>query len=251
MAAFRDHFSTGSADYATHRPTYPCALVDFLADAAPGRDVALDACCGTGQLATRLAARFARVVATDASAAQIGSAVPHERVTYRVAPAERSGLADGSADLVAVAQAAHWLDLDPFYDEVRRIARRPGAVVALVSYGVMQLADPAAETVVQRFYRDALGPYWPPERRHVEDGYRSLQFPFTPVEAPALSMEAAWDLRALLGYVETWSAVRAAGAAVGRASIEAFRADLARAWGDPELARGVRWPLSLRVGRVD
>ncbi|KMO42648.1 SAM-dependent methyltransferase [Methylobacterium variabile] len=250
MTTFKDHFSTNNAGYAAHRPTYPPALVEYLADSAPDRALALDAGCGTGQLSTLLAERFAQVVATDASAQQIAAATPHARVTYRTAPAERSGLPEASTDLVTVAQAAHWLDLDPFYAEVRRIAR-PRAVVALITYGVLHVEDAAADEVAQRFYSEVIGPYWPPERRHVEEGYRALPFPFAPLDAPALDIEVAWRLPDLIGYTETWSAVRAAEKAVGRGPIEAFHAELTEAWGDPDSVRRVRWPLSLRVGRVE
>lgn len=249
MSAFKDHFSTHNAGYAAHRPTYPAALVDFLAEAAPGRALALDAGCGTGQLSTRLAERFAQVVAIDASAAQIAAATPHDRVRYRATPAERSGLPDASADLVTVAQAAHWLDLDSFYDEVRRVAR-PGAVLALITYGVLHVADAPADRVVRHFYDAVIGPFWPPERRHVEDGYRSLRFPFPALDAPGLSIEVAWRLADLIGYIETWSAVRAAEKAVGRGPVETFQAALAAAWGDPDAVKPVSFPLSLRVGRV-
>jgi SAM-dependent methyltransferase len=163
-------------------------------------------------------------------------------------------LPDASADLITVAQAAHWLDLEAFYAEVRRVAR-PRAILALISYGVLEVADARADAVVRDFYRDVLGPHWPPERRHVEDGYRTLAFPFAEIPfaeipAPALSIEVAWGLDDLIGYTETWSAVRAAERALGRGPITAFRAALAEAWGEPEERRGVRWPLSLRVGRL-
>ena len=250
MATFKDHFSTHNAGYAAHRPTYPRALVDVLADAAPSRELALDVGCGTGQLSTLLAERFARVVATDASAQQILNATPHDRVAYHAAPAEQSGLPDASTDLITVAQAAHWLDLDPFYAEVRRIAR-PGAVVALITYGVLHVEDAAADAVTQRFYYDVIGPYWPPERKHVEDGYRALPFPFTPIDAPALDIDVAWKLADLIEYADTWSAVRAAEKAVGRGPVETFHAELAAAWGDPEAVKRVRWPLSLRIGRIE
>lgn len=249
MAAFKDHFSTHNAGYAAHRPTYPSALADFLAEAAPARDMALDVGCGTGQLAVLLAERFAAVTATDASAQQIASATAHPAVTYAVTPAERSGLPDRSTDLITVAQAAHWFDLDPFYAEVRRIARSD-AVLALVTYGVFHVDDAAADAVAQRFYSDVIGPYWPPERRHVEDGYRSLPFPFPEIGAPSLDIEVSWKLSDLIGYVDTWSAVRAAEKAVGRAAIDAFHAELSEAWGDPDAPKRVSWPLSLRVGRV-
>ncbi len=247
-SGFKDHFSTGSDAYAARRPTYPAALVDALADLAPGHGLALDVGCGTGQLSTLLARRFERVVATDASAAQVAAAAPHERVTYRVAPAERSGLEAGTVDLVAVAQAAHWFDLPPFYEEVRRVAR-PGGVVALVTYGILAI-DEAVDPVFGHFYREVVGPYWPPERRHVEDGYRSLPFPFEEVALPPLAIEVEWSLDDLVGYIETWSATRAAERALGESPVPKARAALAEVWGDPDRRRPMRFPLSVRAGRV-
>ena len=248
MTAFKDHFSTRSAEYAAYRPTYPRALVDFLADAAPDTELALDCGCGTGQLSVLLCERFAGVVATDASGKQIENAEPHARVAYRVAPAEASGLGDASADLVVAAQAAHWFDLPAFYAEARRVAR-PRGLVALVTYGVSKMEEPV-DAVVKHFYRDIVGPYWPPERRHVEEGYRSFDFPFAEFAAPPLAIEAAWTFDAFIGYVDTWSAVKAAEKALGRAPVERFQRELAAAWGDLATRRTLRFPLSLRAGRA-
>ncbi|HEY6853638.1 MAG TPA: class I SAM-dependent methyltransferase [Gemmatimonadales bacterium] len=227
---------------------YPAALVDCLADLAPARDLAWDAGCGSGQLSLLLAQRFDRVIATDASAEQIAHAAPHRHVEYRCAPAEVSGLTDGIADLAVAAQAAHWFDLPGYYAEVRRVAR-PGAVVALVSYGTVR-ADASVGPLIDQFYSDALGPLWPPERRLVEDGYRSLPFPFTEVTTPPFEIRVDWTLADMMGYIETWSAVRAMERVEGRGPIVAFEKQLARAWGDSKATRPVRWPLSLRVGHV-
>lgn len=79
-APFKDHFSTGSANYAAHRPTYPAQLVDELAALCPGTRLALDCGCGTGQLTVLLAERFERVVGTDASAAQIDKEIGRAHV---------------------------------------------------------------------------------------------------------------------------------------------------------------------------
>lgn len=245
---FKDHFSTRSAEYAAYRPTYPRALVDYLADLCARTDAALDVGCGTGQLSVLLAERFGHVVAADASAQQIEKAERRERVEYKVAPAERSGLPDASVDLVTAAQAAHWFDLPAFYAEASRVGR-PGAVLALVTYGVVQ-ADPEIDPVIQHFYWDIVGPYWPPERRHVENGYRSLEFPFEELTPPPLAIEVQWRFSDFVGYTDTWSAVRGAEKALGRGPIESFERDLMNAWGDPERHRTIRFPLSLRVGRM-
>ena len=247
MTAFKDHFSSRAADYAAYRPTYPPELVDYLASVCPTSNLALDCGCGTGQLAVLLADRFKRVIATDASAQQIENAEPRERVTYRVAPAERSGLPDASADLVVAAQAAHWFDQPAFYAEARRVGR-PGAILALVTYGVMR-GDAVVNPVIQNFYENVVGPYWPPERRHVEEGYRSFDFPFEEFQAPPGDPRLV-DFDDLIGYVDTWSAVRGAERALGRSPVEDFRRDLGAVWGDPAARRGVMFPLSLRVGRI-
>ena len=245
---FKDHFSAAATGYAAHRPVYPRAVAEALAACSPGRSLAWDAGCGSGQLSAVLGEAFDQVVATDASAAQIAQAVPHPRVRYAVAPAEVSGLADGSVDCAVAAQAAHWFDLDAYYREVRRVSR-PGGLVALVTYAVMEV-DSQIEHLVERFYWHALEGHWPPERRVVEEGYRSLPFPFEPVQSPALALEHRWNADQLLGYVGTWSAVQSLKKAGRGADLERFGEELRRAWGDPATARLIRWPLSLRLGRV-
>jgi len=245
MTGFKDHFSAGAANYATYRPRYPAALAAWLAERAPARGLCWDCGCGTGQFSTVIASEVARVEATDASAAQIAQAEPHPRVAYRVAPAEAAGLPSASADLITVAQAAHWFDLPAFYAEARRVAR-PGALLALISYGVLRLEAPL-QPLVEGF-RAAIAGDWPPERRLVEEAYRSLAFPFRELAAPALDIAVAWSLPALLGYVSTWSALKSLRARGGEPLLERFATDLAAAWGDPALARPVRFPLAVRVG---
>jgi SAM-dependent methyltransferase len=247
--SFKDHFSARSGDYAAYRPTYPRALIDYLADLCEKTETALDVGCGTGQLSVLLADRFERVVATDASAQQIEKAETHERVEYCVASAENSRLPENTFDLITVAQAAHWFDLDAFYAEAQRVGK-PGAVLALITYGVIQ-ADPDIDGTVRHFYKDVVGSYWPPERRYVEDGYRTLSFPFKELTVPPLAIEVHWNASELIGYADTWSAVRGAEKALGREPIEEFKRDLLKAWGNPERLRTLHFPLSLRAARIN
>lgn len=207
-----------------------------------------DAGCGSGQLSTLLAARFPRVIATDPSAAQLAQARPHIGVEYRQASAEASGLDDGSVDLAVAAQAAHWFDLPRYYAEVRRVVR-PGGLVALLAYGVVHV-DRDLSAVVDRFYWQTLAGFWPQERRIVEEGYRSLPFPFTELETPRFTMTATWSLPELLGYVRTWSALQAIERERGGEPFAGFARALGRAWGDPARPRPVHWDLALRLGRV-
>lgn len=248
MTAFKDHFAPVSTAYADFRPTYPRELFDWLAGVAPGRDLAWDCACGSGQASVDLAERFDRVVATDASEKQLAGAKAHPKVEYRQAPAEASGLPDQSVDLITVAQALHWFDLPCFYAEARRTLK-PGGILAVWTYGVQTLDDARVNDHVQHFYRETVGPYWPPERLLVEQGYRTLDFPFAEFEAPAFQMTARWTLPRLLGYFRSWSATGRYIQARGEDPVAALTERLAEAWGDPETERTVTWPLAVRAGR--
>jgi SAM-dependent methyltransferase len=248
MSGFKDHFSTGSDRYASYRPDYPAALFAWLAGRCTQHDTAWDCATGSGQAALGLVPHFRRVVASDASAEQIRHAVPHPAIDYRVAPAEASGLADRSVDLVAVAQAAHWFDLPRFYAEAARVLK-PGGVLALWGYGRVVLPG-EMDAPFQRFYAETVGPYWPPERKLIDDAYRSLDFPFAEIAAPAFAIGVEWTLPRLLDYLSTWSAVKRYQAARGHDPLPALRTGLQPRWGDPEAARQLQWPIFLRVGRV-
>jgi SAM-dependent methyltransferase len=246
--SFKDHFSGAATGYAAHRPSYPRAVAEALAALSPGRTLAWDAGCGSGQLSTVLGEVFEQVVATDASGAQIAEAVPHRRVRYAVSSAEASGLPEASVDCAVAAQAAHWFDLEAYYREVRRVAR-PGALLVLITYAVMEV-DPDVDPILERFYWKTLDGLWPPERILVEEGYRSLHFPFERVDAPLLALEQRWSADQVLGYVGTWSAVQALRKAGRGAELERFGEEFRAAWGNPSASRLIRWPLSLRLGRV-
>lgn len=246
--AFKDHFGGHAQDYARFRPTYPAALYTYLAGLAPARELAWDCATGSGQAALGLAVHFAHVVATDASAGQIAAAAAHPTIEYRVAPAEHSGLASANADLVTVAQALHWFDLDAFYAEVRRVLK-PDGVIAAWCYALMRIS-PKVDAVIDRYYREIVGPHWPPERAHVDAHYRTLAFPFTEAVAPPFRMDTRWTLDEFIGYLDTWSATQRYVQANGTHPLEQIREPLAWAWGADRAARTIVWPLHLRIGRV-
>ena len=248
MGPFKDHFSRASERYSRYRPAYPRALFAHLASLAPARERAWDCATGTGQAALGLADFFDDVRATDASPQQIAAAVERPRVRYAVAPAESSGLAPGSVDLISIAQALHWLRLDTFYAEVRRVAK-PEAVVAAWCYEIAAI-EAEVDAIVARLYHEIVGEFWPPERKAIEQRYETVPFPFEPLPAPEMRMEAQWDLARCLGYLGTWSAVKRYTEHHDRDPLALIEDDLSAAWGDPAMRRGVRWPLHVRLGRV-
>jgi len=249
MKPFADHFSRIAASYATFRPHYPETLFAWLASVAPTRVRAWDCGTGNGQAAAALSRQFTHVVATDASAAQIGSAEPAGAISYAVMTAERPAIASGSVALVTVAQALHWFDRDVFFAEARRVLV-PRGVVAVWSYGLCSLGDAALDETMRHFHSDTVGPYWPAERALVDAGYDRLPFPFDELRPPEFAMTAEWTLAQLEGYVDTWSAVQRARAETGTDPLPDLVSSLRNAWGREGSSRTVRWPLSLRTGRV-
>jgi SAM-dependent methyltransferase len=245
---FKDHFSAHSTDYARYRPHYPRALFSYLASISPARDFAWDCATGNGQAALGLAEFFQKVVATDASEAQLSQATEHQVVEYRRATAEDSGLGDKTVDIVTVAQALHWLDPERFFVEVERVLK-PGGVLAAWCYNLIKVS-PEIDPELERFYSETVGPFWPPERVLVETGFRTIEFPFNEVEAPTFELTANWSLSETLGYMRTWSATQRFIAEHGHDPVEDLREVLLPAWGGIAEKRRIIWPLSLVVRKA-
>jgi ubiquinone/menaquinone biosynthesis C-methylase UbiE len=243
----KDLFSRQSNHYARYRPRYPQELYDFVLGSVSGRRVAWDCATGNGQVATELARYFAQVEATDLSARQLAEAPALPNVRYRVSPAETTPFPDAQFDLVTVGQALHWFDFERFYAEVRRILR-PGGVLAAWGYELLTVS-PEIDELVNVFYRKTVGPYWAPERRYLEERYRTIPFPFDEVPAPEFTMEKTWTLDDLLGYFGTWSSVVGFKDAQGFDPVpdlgEQFRAH----WPEGGPKR-VTFPVFLRLGRL-
>ncbi len=246
--SYKDYFSNVSQSYREFRPVYPRELFKWLAGIAPKHDVALDCGCGTGQASIGLAAHFKRVYAVDPSKSQIASAVRDAKVTYKVSAAEETGLYGNSVDLIVAAQSLHWFDIGRFYPEIRRVATQD-AVFAAISYGLLTV-DENVDELLLHLYCDILAPYWPRERRHVDDGYRSLSFPLREIAVPEFRMKTNWELDRFLGYLSTWSAVSQMRSKTGIDILAMMDAELRQAWGNPKEVKTVSWPLNLRAGIV-
>ena len=245
-AHFHDHFSGHAADYAAHRPRYPAQMYDWLASQCSARGLALDVGTGNGQAALELAGRFDAVYATDASEEQIAQAPETPNVTWAVEPAERCSLHDESADLVTVAQALHWFAHDRFFAEIARVLR-PGGVFAAWCYELLNIT-PAIDAAILAFYQGDIDPHWPPERRHIERGYRDIAIPMPAIKVPTFEMRATWTREQLLHYIGTWSAVRRHERATGSNALPQLVANLEQLWPEPE-PKLVRFPLVMRAAR--
>jgi SAM-dependent methyltransferase len=246
---FKDLFSPQASDYARFRPTYPPELFAWLAAQATARRLAVDVGAGNGQAAVAIAAHFERVIAVEPSDAQLAAATPADNVEYRRGSAEATGVDAGAADLVMSAQAFHWFKHDAFFAEVRRVVR-PGGCLAVWSYGLARIT-PEVDAAVHVLYEDLLGPYWEPERRLVETGYRDVRFPFEEIVAPAFDMRLSWSFPQLLGYLGTWSPRQRYREVHGQDALELALPRLEQAWGAaPARERPVVWPLAVRAFRL-
>jgi ubiquinone/menaquinone biosynthesis C-methylase UbiE len=245
--SFEDLFSKQAEEYAQYRPRYPDALFEYLASVAPGHALAWDCATGNGQAALSLAAYFERVIGTDASENQIANAEPHEKITYRVARAEQTDFEDHSVDLITVAQAIHWFDLDAFYAEAKRVLK-PGGVLAVWTYHESEI-EPTIDGIVTKYQSEVVGPYWSARIELPANHYRTLPFPFQELDAPIFVSEAEWDLNNLVGFFQSWSATQTFIEQRGYHPVKEIEEELVAAWGSPEQKRRVRWTLFMRVGR--
>jgi len=182
------------------------------------------------------------------SAEQIAHAPMHESILWLVAPAETTPLASRSVDLITVAQALHWFDHSRFYDEVRRVGAFDAALCAW-TYAAPRMQGTVGEAL-QRFTFETLAEYWPPERRYVDDEYRSIPFPFERLATPALALDDEWSLHQLVGYMRTWSATSRYVAGRGRDPVIEIEQTLIELWPDPDERKPITWPLIVIAGRV-
>ena len=242
---FKDYFSQVSQNYRTSRPAYPSELFKYLSGLCPQNQLAWDCATGNGQAACELANHFSAVVATDASQAQIDKATAHQLIEYRVVPAENSGLAESSTDLITVAQALHWFDIKQFTKECQRVLS-PDGILAVWCYKRLSIS-PEIDQIITDFYFGEIGEFWPVERQMVENGYADIELPFQEIEAPQFTMQANWTIEHLINYLTTWSAVSQYKQHHNRNPIDLIEAPLKQAWGNPETVYSVEWPLMLRA----
>ncbi len=241
-------FDSRSKEYATFRPTYPTELLQSLSALATNKSLALDVGCGTGQLTTLLSPYFDQVIGIDSSSKQLEQAKQAPNVKYHHQEAEKLCIPDDSVDLISVAQAAHWFDLDNFYQEALRVAK-PNAILALVSYGVPYIQDPINTTFQQGYWQDTYE-YWPSERKHVETGYRDLYFPFKELRLPNVRYQKEMYVEEFIMYIKTWTSYKKAEKTQeGLKRFNSFFKRLNKVWPENE-AKEVIWPISIKAARI-
>lgn len=243
----KDNFSAHADDYAKYRPVYPPELFAHLNGLVAEKDVAWDCGTGNGQVAFELAKTFEQVYATDISQAQINNAARANNIHYSVQPAEKVDFPDNLFDLIVVAQAIHWFQFDQFYAELRRTAKKD-ALLCVTGYGKIEVSD-TIDPIIENFYNNTIGAYWDEERKYVEEEYKTIPFPFEQLGVPHFVNTQRWTLQHLLGYLNTWSAVKHFIREKGYNPVDTISKELEAAWGS-QLEKEIKFPILLRIGRV-
>lgn len=203
----KDNFSHNSGAYAQFRPSYSKEVFTFLESILEGRERVWDCATGTGQVATELVDLFDEVQATDLSENQLKNAVSHPKITYSRQVAEEPTFPDQYFDCITIGQAVHWFDFEKFYPEVLQVLK-PGGLLVVLGYGNIQIADPEIQRLVSQLYSEILHDYWDSERHFIDENYQTIPFPFREIPHPEFQIRYKWNREQLLGYLNTWSAVK-------------------------------------------
>ena len=239
-------FGVQSNRYAQARPTYPKALPAYLSSLTPEHRRVWDCATGNGQFAVVCADFFAEVVATDISAAQVRHAIPHPNVKYSVGTAEEPPFKSTAFDMIVVAQAVHWFNLERFYGECRRLLK-PGGVLAVFGYAFPSIT-PKIDALIDKQLLQPIDPFWAVGNRLIMDAYRSLPFPLAEIrDIPPFAVEVVWNLEQFVAYLRTWSAVKRYITEIGTDPVGAMADALRAAWGSPDESRTVKMPLAMKV----
>ncbi|XP_076472893.1 putative methyltransferase DDB_G0268948 isoform X1 [Babylonia areolata] len=246
--------------YIKYRPTYGSdvyeAIINFCKENASAQfSLAIDVGCGSGQSTIPLTDHFQKVIGLDVSDEQISKAPTHvPNLSFRVGPAEDLSFLDsGSVDLVIVATALHWIDLERFYPEVERVLRPGGALIAY-AYGLTCFDEPMAQDISVWFRHNLLGPYWAKGKSHELEYYRNISLPFAGWRRyERLTMEKCWSVEELVGYMSSLSAYQnyishnptSCALADLKQRMEAIYQDEK---GEERKMR-VRWPVCMLMGR--
>ena len=243
----KDYFSTQSDKYAKFRPTYPTDFFNYLNSIIPKKDNAWDCGTGSGQIAFELAKTFGNINATDISQSQIDNAQKSDKIKYSVQPAEKTNFDNDTFDLIIVAQAIHWFDFRKFYTEVKRTGK-DNAKLCVVGYGLIQITS-QIDYIIKEFYVNVIGKYWDKERKYIDENYGTIPFPFDEIKTPKFENKHQWNLEHLIGYLNTWSAVRHFIKENGKNPINKLETQLKQYWKKGEI-KEVKFPILLRIGKI-
>ena len=241
----KDNFSKQSAVYARFRPKYPDELYEFILAHVQERERVWDCATGNGQALLPLARHFQEAFGTDISEAQLSHGEFLRNTSLHVCPAHQTPFRDDYFDLITVAQALHWFGNEEFFAEVNRVLK-PGGTFAAWGYGLLSI-DGEIDPLIREFYVDIVGPYWDPERRHIDNQYTDIPFPFELRETPHFEYRKQWTVDQLEGYLSSWSSVQHFIKDKGESPVGPFMERVREVWGTTK--KTVHFPIFLVMNK--
>lgn len=176
-----------AANYKNFRPVYPARFYEYIKEHFTSKPKkAVDLGCGTGQATLELADLAETVQGIDNSPVMIEQARNSKHpanVNFSVGN-DRTFAEDfspGSVDLITVAQAAHWFDLEAFYKKAYEILRKDG-ILAIWGYCDQNIQDyPAVSEITTKYsyHPDYLGKHWDEGRDCLRQFFSDSKIPAT------------------------------------------------------------------------
>ncbi|KAJ6991041.1 methyltransferase, partial [Populus alba x Populus x berolinensis] len=161
---------------------------------------------------------------------------------------------ENSVDIITVASAVHWFDLEKFYPIVKRVLRKPGGIFAVWCYSRFKFSPEIDILLAIHFERTF--PFQNPNFKHALECYKTLPFPFESVgvgcegQPLELDMEKKTSFQGRLKFFRSFSAFNTAkGQGVDLLSDEVVQ-ELESAWGGPEVVRTVIYKTYMLAGKV-
>ncbi|HEX4007137.1 MAG TPA: class I SAM-dependent methyltransferase [Acidobacteriaceae bacterium] len=200
-----ERFTGRVESYRRYRPSYPPAIVDTLRDACglTGESQIADIAAGTGLLTEIFLAAGYAVTAVEpndemrAACATLQSQYPKLRCV--AGTAEATGLPDASVDLITVAQAMHWFDLEKTKAEFARILR-PGGWCAVL-YNNRRLSGDPFHDGYEKLLRDFGVDYLAVKGQHMGRNQLAAFFAPEPMECATFPNAQSFDYAGLEGRI--------------------------------------------------
>lgn len=216
-------FGAMAAEYSQFRPTYTADLLEAILARVANRGQYIDIACGTGQLTKQLAPHFRNSIGVDKAVDSVKLAsndAAASTVQWLEGDALRIPAQNNSTSLITVGQGLHWFLDDPakLWAEFDRVLE-PNGVLAVASYAMLRLHNPALKAKFDAFYFDKLGSHlgpqdprcaWKCDRRWVDSGYEGVAFPYPDsVRKQTFVVPVHLSRSHFFGYVRTMSALSA------------------------------------------
>ena len=199
-------FGIDSDKYAKFRPKYPKDFYDFLLQHVPTKDKMWDCACGNGQVAIDMVDHFNQIYATDINRNQLDNAFKHPKINYSLQKAEKTDFPNHFFDLICVAQALHWFDMEAFFNETDRVLKK-GGILAVFAYGFFH-TNSETDTLLEKNLYLKIKDYWSDRNQLVINKFAGISFPFNEIKSPLFEIHLAWNLSDMISYIKTWSAVK-------------------------------------------